>query len=113
MTSITLCIAFDWKFCCLSVPKSLFSIAGRFIVSMMVFNGTHRRRSHSSSEYYAQVIGNYLSPADDILFHKNFNPLKPELNPSAQGCMPRFFTGILIFKGLTARRLYKSFGFNP
>jgi hypothetical protein len=24
--------------------------------------------------------------------------------------MPRFFTGILIFEGLTARRLYKSFG---
>jgi hypothetical protein len=34
----------------------------------------------------------------------------PELNPSAQRCLPRFFTGILIFKGLTARRLYKSFG---
>jgi hypothetical protein len=33
----------------------------------------------------------------------------PELNPSAQRCLPRFFTGILIFKGLTARRLYKSF----
>jgi hypothetical protein len=33
-----------------------------------------------------------------------------ELNPSAQSCLPRFFTGILIFKGLTARPLYKSFG---
>jgi hypothetical protein len=41
---------------------------------------------------------------------KNINPLAPELNPSAQRCLPRFFTGILIFKGLTARRLYKSFG---
>jgi hypothetical protein len=40
----------------------------------------------------------------------SFNPLTPELNPSAQRCLPRFFTGILIFKGLTARRLYKSFG---
>jgi hypothetical protein len=38
------------------------------------------------------------------------NPLRPELNPSAQRCMPRFFTGILICKGLTDRRLYKSFG---
>jgi hypothetical protein len=38
------------------------------------------------------------------------NPLTPELNPSAQRFLPRFFTGILIFKGLTARRLYKSFG---
>jgi hypothetical protein len=37
------------------------------------------------------------------------NPLTLELNPSAQRCLPRFFTGILIFKGLTARRLYKSF----
>jgi hypothetical protein len=38
------------------------------------------------------------------------NPLTSELNPSTQRCLPRFFTGILIFKGLTARRLYKSFG---
>jgi hypothetical protein len=36
--------------------------------------------------------------------------LTPELNPYAQSCLPRIFTGILIFKGLTARRLYKSFG---
>jgi hypothetical protein len=40
----------------------------------------------------------------------SFNPLTPELNPSAHRCLTRFFTGILIFKGLTARRLYKSFG---
>jgi hypothetical protein len=38
------------------------------------------------------------------------NTLTPELNPSAQRCLPRFFTGDFIFKGLTARRLYKSFG---
>jgi hypothetical protein len=36
-------------------------------------------------------------------------PLAPELNPSAQRCLPRFFTGTIIFKGLTARSLYKSF----
>jgi hypothetical protein len=40
-----------------------------------------------------------------------FNPLTPELNPSAQSCLTRFLLGILIFKGLTARRIYKSFGF--
>jgi hypothetical protein len=39
------------------------------------------------------------------------NPLTPELNPSAQHCLPRFFTGDFNFKGFTARRLYKSFGF--
>jgi hypothetical protein len=39
-----------------------------------------------------------------------FNPLTLELNPSAQSCLPKFLLGILIFKGLTARRLYKSFG---
>jgi hypothetical protein len=33
----------------------------------------------------------------------------PELNPSAQRCLPRFLPGILIFKGLTAQRFYKSF----
>jgi hypothetical protein len=39
-----------------------------------------------------------------------FNFLKPELNPSTQRCLLSFLLGILIFKGLTARRLYKSFG---
>jgi hypothetical protein len=38
------------------------------------------------------------------------DPLTPELNPSAQRCLPSFLLGILMFKGLTARRLYKSFG---
>jgi hypothetical protein len=39
-----------------------------------------------------------------------FNHLTSELNPSAQRCLPRFFIGDFIFKGLTARRLCKSFG---
>jgi hypothetical protein len=39
------------------------------------------------------------------------NPLTQELNLSAQRCLTRFLLlGILIFKGLTARRLYLSFG---
>jgi hypothetical protein len=38
------------------------------------------------------------------------NPLTPELNTSSQRCLPRFLLGILIFKGLTAQRLCKSFG---
>jgi hypothetical protein len=33
-----------------------------------------------------------------------------ELNPFAKRCLPRLFTGDFNFKGLTARRLYKSFG---
>jgi hypothetical protein len=37
-------------------------------------------------------------------------PLTPELNPASQRCLPRFLLGILIFKWLTVRRLYKSFG---
>jgi hypothetical protein len=41
------------------------------------------------------------------------NPLTPELNPSAQRCLPRLLLGVLIFKGLTALRLYKTFGVNP
>jgi hypothetical protein len=40
----------------------------------------------------------------------SFNPLTPELNPSTQRYLPRVLTGNLIFKGLTARRLYKPFG---
>jgi hypothetical protein len=38
------------------------------------------------------------------------NPLTPELNPSTHAACQEFLLGILIFKGLTARRLYKSFG---
>jgi hypothetical protein len=37
------------------------------------------------------------------------NSLMPELNPSAQRRLPRFLLRILIFKGLSARRLCKSF----
>jgi hypothetical protein len=40
----------------------------------------------------------------------NINPLTPELNPSAQRWLPDFLLKILIFKGLTAQRLYKSLG---
>jgi hypothetical protein len=42
--------------------------------------------------------------------HLKINPLTPELNPSAQRCLPIFLLWILIVKELTARRLYKSFG---
>jgi hypothetical protein len=41
---------------------------------------------------------------------EHFNTLTPELNPSAQRCLPNYLLGILIVKGLTARLLYKSFG---
>jgi hypothetical protein len=41
---------------------------------------------------------------------RQINPLTPELNRSAQRYLSRLFTGDLIFKGLTVRRLYKSFG---
>jgi hypothetical protein len=40
----------------------------------------------------------------------SFNTLTPKLKPSAQHSAEIFLLGILIFKGLTARRLYKSFG---
>jgi hypothetical protein len=33
-----------------------------------------------------------------------------ELISSSQSCLARFLLGILIFKGVTTRRLYKSFG---
>jgi hypothetical protein len=39
------------------------------------------------------------------------NPLTPELNPTTQRCLPDFLLGIVISKGLNARRLYKSLGF--
>jgi hypothetical protein len=57
--------------------------------------------------------GSRMSPRNVITYLPDFivfNPLTPESNPSTQRCLPRFLLGILIFKGLTARRLYKSFG---
>jgi hypothetical protein len=50
------------------------------------------------------VLAGYISEG------RRINPLTPELNPSAQLWLPRFLLEILIFKRLTARRLYKSFG---
>jgi hypothetical protein len=41
----------------------------------------------------------------------SINRSTPEIHPSPQRCLTRMFTGILIFKELTARRLYKSFRF--
>jgi hypothetical protein len=41
---------------------------------------------------------------------RRYNPLTPELNPPAQRRLPGFLLGILIFKGLTERRLCKLFG---
>jgi hypothetical protein len=41
---------------------------------------------------------------------EGFNSGVKGFNHSAQRCLPRFFTGILIFKGLAERRLYESFG---
>jgi hypothetical protein len=38
------------------------------------------------------------------------SPLTTELNPTAQRCLRRIFTGDFGFKMLTARRLCKSFG---
>jgi hypothetical protein len=40
----------------------------------------------------------------------NINPLTPKLNPSVQRCLPTYLLGMLMFKGLNARRVYKSFG---
>jgi hypothetical protein len=38
------------------------------------------------------------------------NPLMPELNPLRNAACRDFLLGVLIFKGLTAQRLYKLFG---
>jgi hypothetical protein len=53
-----------------------------------------------------EVSGGWLTGVTDF----PINPLTPELNPSAQSCLPRFLSGVLIFKVFTARRFYKSFG---
>jgi hypothetical protein len=50
-------------------------------------------------EMYSILFILYTDPTELLLLY-----------PSAQRCLPRFFTGVLIFKGLTVRRLYTSFG---
>jgi hypothetical protein len=50
--------------------------------------------------------------SDDLEFSNSdikFNPLKSALHPSWQRPLPRLLLGILVLKGLIARRLYKSF----
>jgi hypothetical protein len=65
-----------------------------------------------SSPAQLRYNDSYSSPTGpgNLLFLEMSNTLTPELNPPAQRCLPRYFTGILIFKGLTARHLFKSFG---
>jgi hypothetical protein len=43
-------------------------------------------------------------------FYPEVTPLTPDSNPSAQRYRLRIFIGDFNFKGLTAQRLYKSFG---
>jgi hypothetical protein len=61
-------------------------------------------------EVFIQLCGKYLRLWRTYSKIKRLNPLTLKLNPSAQRCLPRFLLGILIFKGLTTQRLYKSFG---
>jgi hypothetical protein len=58
------------------------------------------------------VWGTKAANVDDKTLQQvcQVNPLTSELNPSAQCCLQRFSLGILMFKGLTVRGLYKSFG---
>jgi hypothetical protein len=49
------------------------------------------------------------SPSNFHVRVHSINPLTPEWIPSAQRYLSGFLLGILIFKVLTARRLYKSF----
>jgi hypothetical protein len=59
------------------------------------------------------TTSNLVRDSFDVMHPAVFSLLilsTPELNPSAQRCLPIFLLGILIFKGLTARRLYKSSG---
>jgi hypothetical protein len=53
---------------------------------------------------YSSQTGDSIQPTPTYFF----NPLTLELNPLAQHCLPRFFTGILIFKELTARDVFIS-----
>jgi hypothetical protein len=64
------------------------------------------------SDVVARIFGR--CPTNEVhgrFLRMSITLLTLELNSSAQRCLPKFFLlGILIFKGLTARRLYKSFG---
>jgi hypothetical protein len=64
---------------------------------------------YSNGQWVTQLC--VVSPCITIQTVESINPKTQELNPSAQRCLPRYLLWILISKGLTARRLYKSFGF--
>jgi hypothetical protein len=96
------------------------------IVYTAVYAGKRKRKTvedfHITFESLQPLLGYIIIPAfatrclqkrvhlwvEKYCF--SIKPLTPELNPSAQRCLPRFLMRILIFKALTARRLYKSFG---
>jgi hypothetical protein len=46
-----------------------------------------------NSEYYFKALNNLQSCKILIKYFAIVNPLTPELNPSAQRSLPRFFTG--------------------
>jgi hypothetical protein len=76
-------------------------------------NQSSQTSVHHSSKRKIPITKLSVTPSAQLeLFtgkYIHINPLAQELNPSAQRCLPRFLLGILIFKGLTARRLCKSF----
>jgi hypothetical protein len=64
-----------------------------------------RKGFGSREAWETLIIGNKRQMAEEL--HK-INPVTPELNPSAQRCEPRLFTGDFNFIGLTSPDIFIS-----
>jgi hypothetical protein len=73
-------------------------------------NQLRHRVPSSDKKSYAGISTSVIRCYTVIEGNPYVNSLTPKLNPSTQRCLPRYLLGILNFKGLTARRIYKSFG---
>jgi hypothetical protein len=93
-----------WSPC---ICKAASSSARRAFPRLSISPNAHYHLRDSPTPIH---IPSQMNPIHVVCWNYVFNPLTPKLNPSAQRCLPRFFTGILIFKVLTARRLYIPFG---
>jgi hypothetical protein len=64
------------------------SIYGTYPLHLPCSNGSFITINPKAKQQVARTLSNLL-----LYTLKNINPLTPELNPSAQRCLTRFFTG--------------------
>jgi hypothetical protein len=83
----------------------------RCVIAMSFVEDLNYPRALLTLTFYTPFLQRLCNIPQMHVMNTNFiKPLTPELNPSVQRCLPRFLLWTLMFKGLNARPLYKSFG---